>query len=203
MWNLTHSSAVLPNARNCRKHQTAATSARWSTTTWTTLPWRGKKKALFPKPQSIDRFTKRHTCPLLHCDSKQRPKPPDVNSHRNATRRILQYNSPAALVKQADNAKKHLEITACLSWNPNPSLSSLFFSFNIFLTLDNASLCPSLLFLLQRVVQTARLTSAASACLGKCRQGSPRRKAWRAQIQHLSWKMCGIHIQWSNMGLII
>lgn len=49
-----------------------------------------KKKALFPKPQSIDISTKRHARPLLHCDSKQRPKPPDVNSHRNATRRILQ-----------------------------------------------------------------------------------------------------------------
>lgn len=49
-----------------------------------------KKKALFPKPQSIDRSRIRYTCPLLHCDSKQRPKPPDVNSHRNATRQILQ-----------------------------------------------------------------------------------------------------------------
>lgn len=50
---------------------------------------------------------------------KQRPKPPDVSGHRNATRRILRCNSPAAWVKQADNAKKHLEITAWPSWNPN------------------------------------------------------------------------------------
>lgn len=65
--------------------ETTATSARWSSTTWTR-----PKKALFPKPQSIDRSRIRYTCPLLHCDSKQRPKPPDVNSHRNATRQILQ-----------------------------------------------------------------------------------------------------------------
>lgn len=85
---------------------------------------RGKEKALFPLPQSIERSAKWHTRLLLHCDSKQRPKPPDVNGHRNATRRILQWNSPAALVKQADNAEKRCEITPpSLSWNPGTSVS--------------------------------------------------------------------------------
>lgn len=69
---------------------------------------------------------------------KQRPKPPDVSGHRNATRRILQRNSPAALVKQADNAKKHLKITACPSWNPN-SLCSFPFTLG---HLTNSCLCP-------------------------------------------------------------
>lgn len=102
-----------------------------------TLSLRGKEKALFPLPQSIEYSAKWHTRLLLHCDSKQRPKPPDVSGHRNATRRILQWNSPAALVKQADNAEKRSEITPhSLSWNLETSVLHL----DIFLPLDNTHL---------------------------------------------------------------
>lgn len=169
------------NDCNCGEHQAAATSARWSTTTLTTLCLR-KKKSLFSKPQSIERSTKRHTCLLLHWESKQRPKPPDVNSHRNATRRILRSNSPAALVKQPDNAKKHLEITVCLSWNPNtPPLSpSLYFSFNIFLTHDYSSLRSACSFPCWMGIQSPRLPRAAVACLGTYQHCSPWRLTWRA-----------------------
>lgn len=83
----------------------------------------GKKKSIVSSTTINRPFHKMTHVYYFIVILKQRPKPPDVNSHRNATRRILQQNSPAALVKQPDNAKKQLEITLCLSWNPNPSLA--------------------------------------------------------------------------------
>ena len=74
----------------------------------------GKGKALFSLTTN-DRLLPKMTRMTSLWFKAKGQKAADVNCRRNATRRILQWNSLAPLAKQTDNAKKHSQITGRLS----------------------------------------------------------------------------------------